>query len=920
MAETLAGRLRRSEAALREGFTGSEAEWGDRRRRARLDLLREHLTAAQERLRRRHAGGASGAESVRAQAGVMDDLLRALFRAADREIHAAGHARTPLVLVALGGYGRGELHPSSDLDLMLIHGGEVTPYVQRMAQEVLYTLWDLGLRVGHACRSLADCLALARTDLPSRTSMQAARVLAGDRPLFTALQRTLRREVYRKDYPEFLARTLAERDERYRKHGGSVYVQEPNVKESAGGLRDVHTAMWLASSRFGARTLRELEDKGLLTTKERAAMDAALTFLWRVRTELHLFAGAKQDVLERTLQAEVAARLGYADDEVRLGVERFMREYYLHARAIHRTSARLIARCQEGLQRRGAVGRRMRRAAQADHLVVYDGRLHLAEPGALKQDPARILRVFWHAQQLGCELDVDLERALEDAAPVLEDDAWRASPELRQVFLSILRSWGRVAATLRRMHDTGVLGAYLPEFGALTCLVQFEHYHRYTVDQHSLLAVEVLEGLGAGPGAQADELAQVIAELDRPELVVLGILLHDIGKALGPGHAAKGVPLIRAITRRLNLDPDDAAAVEFLVEHHLVFSYMAERRDLDDPKTVEQLAERVRYPAWLSMLYVLTCADIRAVGPGVWTTWRGTLLRELYIRSRTRLAGRFPKPPRRAAVVHRIVQALADPRQAQQAEAHLGAMSDRYVRGTPPPRIAAHLRLIERLRDPSGEPVAVDVFPYPDLGASELVVVTPDVPGLFALIAGTLAAHGVNILAAQIETRADGVAVDTFHVNDPGGEAILDESRWEAVTADLRRAVLGEVAVEALFARRRAPRPVAARPARTAGPARVVVDNSLSDTHTVVEVRAPDRVGLLYQVTQALVQEGLDIATAKIATDLDQALDVFYVTDRAGRRLGDPAMARVRATVLAALTGAPAPAPPVETASHVGTV
>ncbi|MBI2469211.1 MAG: [protein-PII] uridylyltransferase, partial [Candidatus Rokubacteria bacterium] len=790
--------MRRAEQDLQRRFAGPDAEWADRRRRLRLDLLREQLTAAHERLKSRHADGASGEESVRSHAAFMDRFLRVLFRLADAEAHAAGHARTPLVLVALGGYGRGELHPSSDVDLMLIQDGEVTPYVRRMAQEILYTLWDLGVRVGHACRSLDDCLALARTDFPSRTSMQTARVLAGDRRLFRTLQRTLRREVYRKDYGEFLRQTLAERDERYRKHGGSVYVQEPNVKESAGGLRDVHTALWLAFTKFGARTLRELEDRGLLTPKERAGTDEALTFLWRVRNELHFLSGTKQDVLARPLQAQIAKNFGYADDEVRLGVEKFMRDYYRHARTIHRISARLIARCQEGLARRGSVGRRVRRAALADGLVVHDGRLHLAEPGVLQKDPARILRVFWHAQQLGCELDVALERAVEEAAPLLEDEALRASPELRQVFLAILGAWGRVAATLRRMHDTGILGAYLPEFGALTCLVQYDHYHRYTVDQHSLLAVEVLEGLAPGRGADSDELAQLIAELERPELLVMGVLLHDVGKALGHGHVRKGVPLIRAVTRRLNLDSDDAAAVEFLVEHHLLFSHVAERRDIDDPKTVEQLAAAVRYPAWLTMLYLL----------------------DLFVRTRTRLAGQRPKPPRRAAVAHRIVQALADPTYAPAAAAHLGAMSDRYVRSTSPQRMGAHLRLIDRLRE---EPVATELFHYPDLGTSDVVVVTRDVPGLFAVIAGTLAAHEVNILSAQIETRGDGIAVDTFHVNDAGGEGILDESRWEALTGDLRRTITGERSVEELFHARR-PRRVGPTVERSV---RVTVDNSL---------------------------------------------------------------------------------------------
>jgi [protein-PII] uridylyltransferase len=893
MARALARRLQRAEADLRASFAGPPQEWSERRRRLWLDLFREHLAAGYARLRSRHADGASGEESVRGYAAFMDGFLRLLFTLADREVRGAGHAPTPLVLVAIGGFGRGELHPSSDIDLMLIHGGEVTPYVQRMAQETLYTLWDLGLRVGHACRSLADCLALARTDLPSRTSMQAARFLAGDRRLFTTFQRTLRKEVYRRDYPEFLAQTLAERDERYRKHGGTVFVQEPNVKETAGGLRDVHTALWLAYTKFGARTLRELEERGLITPKERAASDQALTFLWRVRNELHFLAGTKQDVLERELQARIAKNFGYETDAVRLDVEKLMREYYLHARTIHRVSARLIARCQEGLARHGTVGRRVRRAALADGLVVYDGRLHLAEPGTLPKDPARILRVFWHAQQLGGELDVDLERALEDAAPVLEDESWRASPELRQVFLSLLRSWGRVATTLRRMHETGVLGAYLPEFGALTCLPQFDHYHRYTVDQHSLHAVEVLEGLGPGQSAESDELAQLVAELERPELLMLGILLHDLGKALGANHAVKGVPLIRALTRRLNLDPDDRAAVEFLVEHHLVFSQTAERRDIDDPKTIERLAALVRYPAWLTMLYLLTVADIRAVGPGVWTPWRGALLRELFVQTRTRLAGRFPKPPRRAAVALRIVQALADPSYSGAAAAHLAAMSDRYVRTTSPQRMAAHLRLIDRLRE---EPVAVELFHYRELRASDFVVVARDSPGLFALIAGTLAAHGVNILSAQIETRADGVAVDTFHVNDPAGDAILDEPRWDAVGRDLRRAVLGEVSVEDLFAARKRSRPPGA------GPVRVAVDNGSSDTHSVVEVKAADRVGLLYLITRALAEQQLNIATAKIATEYDQAVDAFYVTDAARRKVeGADRVAAVRQAITRAL-------------------
>src|SRR5205814_5724159 len=340
-----------------------------------------------------------------------------LTRLSTDDARAAGIAVTPHVVVALGGYGRGELHPSSDIDLMVVYDGELSPFVQRLMQELLYTLWDLGLQVGHSLRSLEDCVAMARTDFPSRTSMQAARLIAGDRPLFVRFGRILRENVFRQDFGAFLAQTLAEREQRYRKFGASPYIGEPNVKESAGGLRDMHTAMWLGEAKFGTRTLRELADKGLITPREQASTDAALTFLWRVRNELHFFSGHKNDVLSRDLQPRIAKNLGYENDETSLGVERFMRDYYLHARAIHRVSRRLIARCQETLSRRGSAGRRQRQQALADGLVFFDGQLHLADrdSGPLRAEPTRLMKVFWHLHRLGCELSLDLERALEDS-------------------------------------------------------------------------------------------------------------------------------------------------------------------------------------------------------------------------------------------------------------------------------------------------------------------------------------------------------------------------------------------------------------------------------------------------------------------------------------------------------------------------
>ena len=885
MSSALFRRARRAEAG---------AKRVEDRRRLRLEFFRAALAEGLDSLKAMHAEGSSQ-EAVRAHASYVDDVLHALTMLIVADSASDGLEPAPYVVVALGGYGRGELHPSSDIDLMLVYDGELSPFAQRLAQELLYSMWDLGLQVGHSVRSLDDCVAMARTDFPSRTSMQETRLIAGDRRLFAKIRRVLRDNVYRHDFEQFLVTTLGERDQRYRKYGASPYIGEPNVKESAGGLRDVHTAMWLGAAKFGARTLRELADKGLITSREQALTDAALTFLWRVRNALHLLAGHKNDVLTRDLQPRIARDLGYEDEAGgRLGVERFMRDYYLHARVIHRISRRLIARCQESLSRRGSAERRERQQALADGLVFFDGQLHLADrnPGLLRRDHTRIMRVFGHLHRLGCELSLDLERAVEDSLDLV-DDGFRRSPVVRDLFLDICRSWGRVALTLSEMHELGLLGAYLPEFGALTCLVQYDVYHRFSADQHSLLAVEHLEAVAPGQSAESEGVAQVFHEVDKPELLMLGMLLHDIGKAKGHGHVAKGIPLIRELTTRLGLPADDASAVEFLVAHHLTLSHIAQRRDIDDPKTVSSLAEICGDPQRLRMLYLLTYADMRAVGPGVLTGWQAQILHELYARTLKQLTapGASPAAARtnRTQLAERLHAAVKDAVDAQSVKAHVAMVSDRYLAGTSVQRMAEHLRLLRRLES---APLATELFHHPDIGSSDVVVVTRDVSGLFSLIAGTLAAHGINITSAQIHTRADGMAIDTFQVNDPTGEAITSAAHWRRTMEALASVIAGTASVDELLEkRRRGGRP----PTGVQGPPKITVDNRASDTYTVIDVKCPDRVGLLYLITRTLSRLGLDIGSARIATEIDQAYDTFYVVDTHGVRLEHPdAMDRVR--------------------------
>lgn len=874
MSPELYRRARRAEA---------KAERAEDRRRLRLEYFRAALSDGLDSLKARHAEGASGQASVQAHARLIDDLVRALTRLIVADAGAAGLVPAPFVVVALGGYGRGELHPSSDIDLMVIHDGGLGPYVQRVTQDLLYTLWDLGLAIGHSLRSLEDCVAMARTDLPSRTSMQEARFLAGDRALFVRFGKVFRESVYRHDFEQFLEATLLERDLRYRKHGGSPYIGEPNVKESAGGLRDMHTAMWLSAAKFGARTLRELADRGLITAREQQATDAALTFLWRVRNELHFLAGHKNDVLSRDLQPQVARSFDYENEGDSLAVERFMRDYYLHARQIHRVSRRLIARCQETLSRRGAAARRDRQQALADGLVFIDGQLHLANQDArvLAEDPVRLVKVFWHAHRLGCGLSLELERAIEDSLDRVDDSLRRASAA-RDHLLDICRAWGRVAVTLGAMHELGLLGRYLPEWGALTCLVQYDVYHKFSADRHSLLAVEHLEALAPGQSAESEGAAHVFAEVDKPELLMLGMLLHDIGKAKGHGHVAKGIPLIRALTDRIALAPDDASTVEFLVAHHLTMSHVAQRRDIDDPKTIADFAATVGDPQRLRMLYLLTWADMRAVGPGVLTPWQAVVLHELYTRALARLSGGRAERPTRAQLAERLRAEVKDEVSLQAVKAHLAMMSDRYVATTTVQRMAEHLRMLARLET---APAVTELFHHPDLGSSDLVVVTRDQPGLFALIAGTLAAHAVNIISAQIATREDGIAIDTFQVNDPTGEALTSAARWDRTLAALRAVMVGEQSVESLLERRRGGR---RDPTAAPSPPKITIDNTLSDAFTVIEVKCPDRLGLLHLITRTLSALGLDIASARIATEIDQVFDTFYVHDGKGGRVTAP--------------------------------
>lgn len=862
----------------------------EKKRKTYMSALKQYLDSNYARIRDLHANGASGIESVRGFTSFIDVLLKHIFRVATEEAKRKGFSMGRCVLVALGGYGRGELNPSSDVDLMIVFKKKQDKFVQMMAQKIFYTLWDTGINVGHSVRSLEDCISLAKEDLISRTSMMESRYIIGDRRLYREFQDKLKGYFYKKKFDTFLTATISEQERRFRKYGNTVFLQEPNIKEGMGGLRDLHTAMWLVWSKFGARTLMELEDKELITQIEHKNCDEALKFLWRVRNELHFICGRKNDVLSLDLQQTMSKSLGYKNDEYSLAVEQFMRDYYINANFLHRFSQRVIRLCRRHISRREAVMKRLMQKHIGDGLVIYDGLIHLAkkERDIFGEEPSRLIKIFLNVQKYGCELGEDVQRAVEERLELINDD-FRLSESVRKIFFEILRGWGKVAKTLRLIHELGVLGKYIPEFGRLTCLVQYDFYHKYTADEHTFIAIEYLESITPGNRPEMEEMSRLISEIEKPEILMLALILHDIGKAFGHEHTRKGAQIISDVTERLKLDSKDKETVDFLVSNHLLMAHMAQRRDLDDPKTVIEIAREVKTLERLKMLYLITYADTRAVGPNIWTEWKRTLLWELYLKTYKFLTYGIPEKEVQDREIEMLYQKVSSELKGEifleAVQKHFSDMSIRYLLSTPSQKIANHLRLIERIIE-KNELVTTDLAHHSSIGYTEFTVASRDDPGLFSSIAGTLAANKINILSAQIYTRKDGIAIDAFQVNDPQGFAVEDSKIWETVRDELVGIFSGQKKVDDLFPKDSRPQELIKLRSQK-GRTKISFDNNISDTHTVIDVKAQDQLGLLYIITKTLSEGGMDISLSKITTEVDEALDVFYVTDRMGNKLTD---------------------------------
>ncbi|MGH7865870.1 MAG: [protein-PII] uridylyltransferase, partial [Candidatus Binataceae bacterium] len=853
---------------------------------------------------------ANGSEIVGTFTAAVDDLMRALFRFAESE-HARRFPKLSqrIAIAARGGYGRGELNPHSDVDLLFLFDYKRGPYVEIVTEVILHALWDAGLTVGHAVRTGKECVRMANADLKEKTALLDVRFLAGDRPIFDALDAILVSEVLNRNQARFFKAKLEESRQRHAQYGDSIYLLEPQLKEGEGGLRDLHTALWLAKVKYKVHSLQELVQKAVIGEGELREVIDARDFLWRVRNTLHFLTGRHFDQLTFEFQDRIAPILGLKPRDGQTAGGLLMRAYYQHASTIHRFAEGLIARVIEG----ASEGRYLRTGPTRQirpGVLIHRDLLNIGDADFFERDPVNLATIFADCQAHGVELSGSAYQLVRDNLGRI-DDAIRRDPRIGAALMRVLSGRRRVGGTLEAMHRAGVLGAIIPEFGNLYARVLHDLYHIYTVDRHSLVAVRELEKLRSGDFKETHPLlTEVARELDSIALVYLALLLHDIGKGFGHDHHERGALLTAEVARRIGLDSEEVDFVVFLVRNHLSMSQVAQKADLEDQQTVAEFARQAGSIERLKALYLLTFADMRAVAPNVYNNWRDMLLSDLYLRSIKLLEEgdrEAVDPVRRLATVKAGVQAqLLEAREPRAAvNAFLAGMPNRYFLTVPEADIPMHFELMRNLAE---RPLVGRYRHFPDREFSEFVVVAHDQPGLFSMIAGALTANNLNILSARITTRSDGVALDVFRVSHQGGGAAMamEAERWRRVERDLERVIIAEQDIAELVAVAQHAQQAHRKFVRRV-PTEVTVDNRSSEQFTVIDVFTQDRVGLLFAITHTLFKLGLLIHFARISTNADQALDVFYVSDRQGQKLTELArMRELRETLISRLAENPA--------------
>lgn len=866
------------------------------------------------RLKMLHRAGAGGLEVCNARAAVLDLLLKYLWEAAWAELPLQAHQELPsLALVAIGGYGRSELNPYSDIDLMFLHHGQVSagrpyPTLTKVLDGILYPLWDVGLKVGHSVRTTDEAIKVANSDMQSKTSLIESRLVMGSEALFSQFQKMLVARCVQGYESEYIGMRVADQKDRRLKFGNSACMQEPNIKSGCGGLRDFQNLVWMAFFKYRTRSLADLETHGLITGPELKQLRTAYDFLLRVRTEMHYHADRAMDVLSKNLQPAVAHNLGYRERSPSKRIEGFMREVYTHSRNIflltrtieQRLALLPVPRSFAGLSLRAFFpGKRPANPDPVDGFKFINGEIHAVSNRVFRDQPRRLMRVFLHAQQRGLKLHPDLAQLIRRQLSLV-DRSFLADEHVRETFLSILNQRGAVSPILRAMHEVDLLGKYIPEFGRLTCLVQHEFYHQYTADEHTLVCIEQLDRIWEAKEPPHKAYTQLLQDLERPSVLYLALLLHDVGKP-NPrrDHCKTSSELALRVARRLALDAAATHSLRLIIENHLLMSEISQRRDLDDPAVIRHFAKTIQTAENLSLLTLHTFVDAQATSDKLWNGFKDSLLWTLHLKTARLISGGDEflrvEEKQRELLMQQVERARPDGIALDELEAHFKSLPPRYFQIHSAAEVVNDLTLTNRfmrLQIADGDRALSPALSWqnaPDRGYTAVKICTWDRAGLFQKIAGSLSASGLTILGAQVFTRKDGIVLDTFFVADALTGSLPSPAQRERFEAVLTRALNGEeIDFHALIARQKISRPAYQAYAGEHIATSIRFDNDMSDARTLLETEAEDRIGLLYTISQALTEVNLDIAGAKICTEKGAAIDCFFVREIDGQKVTRP--------------------------------
>ena len=883
-----------------------------------LPRLKRFLKTESARLQGWHRDGGGGREVCLGRSWMLDTLLRELFDWTLATFEQPGNARKlQVALVAIGGYGRAELNPHSDVDIMLLHSGSM-PSVNRIFSHpllekltgpggLIYTLYDLGLKVGHSVRNIQDAVNVANDDMQTKTSLIESRLITGDAGLFGQFQQRLEARCVRNHVGNYLQMRIGNQDARRVKFGNSALLQEPNIKNGCGGLRDYQNLLWMTHFKYGAHTLEQLEAQGMVRPRNRRQLEVGYDFLLRTRNELHLQTKRLADDIPKALQPKIAWQLGYKDRSPARRLEAFMRDLYTHMRAIH-----LITRMVERrLALRPKPARRLpslrsffgggKKTETLDGFNIIDGELVPISPRIFKDQPRRLMRVFLHAQQRGLEFHPDLTQLLRDNVSLVDDD-FVHDTENHETFLEILNQRGNVAPALRAMHEVDLLGRYIPEFGRMTCLVQHEFFHAYAADEHTLVCLEKLDQVWDAAQPPFAHYTHILQDIDLPYLLYLALFLHDAGKGMGSGdHVKDGTVVCQKVGERLGLTPRRLARLKFLVEHHLLMAEVSQRRDIDSPTVIRQFAETVQDEENLAMLTLLTFADSLGTSNNLWNDFKNTLLQTLYHLAGRRLASgkdyEQAEQQRLAKLMQEAREQLPLKISAEELEAHFEHLTPRYFRTHSLEHINIDLtqvnRFLKRVVNGSGSRVLEPVIAWhnqPARGHTSVKICTWDRPGLFTTISGALAAAGLNILSARVFSRGDGIILDTFLVVNARTGGLAKRPERDTFKKLITQALLQDESPE--FQTQIDTLAKRGIPAEWEWPTRIRIDTHSAESRTIIEVESADRLGLLHRISKVLTRHGLSIHVARISTEKGAAIDTFYVRTALGKKPTDEALLR----------------------------